>query len=115
MSNSEKRNAQWKVVNDSELAMVCGYISSDRYLASIYGVPEQHVRRIRKKTEMKKATEDRRVNSAEKQKPPVFASDNYERTSKDNAVRGSQDLLAAIKRCHPERVQFHLAKLAGRI
>lgn len=107
---SGSKTVFWKHVTDEELARSCGYIKDDRYLASLYGVPVDYVRRMRKKVEVKEAAATRRLNSAENKKPAVYSSDNYERSSREAAVQGSADLLRAIARHHPERLQLGVAK-----
>ncbi len=101
----------WKTATDEELRRVCGYISDDKYIASVYGVPRAYVARIRKRLKSETEVAEKRAER-EKRNPPISA-DNYERTSRQGAVDGCAMLLEAIRKHHPERLQLIVAKTNG--
>lgn len=91
----------WKSATDEEIMRTCGYISDDRYLASLFGVKTTYIADMRRKIKNEAAGQEKRAKRA-KRNPPI-STDNYERTARASAAQGSAALLDAIKRHHPNR------------
>jgi hypothetical protein len=80
--------------SDEEITRVCSYISDDKYIASLYGVPLERVRILRGRQEAGTKS------AAPKDPTPMSIAvvEGGDRKAREDGKQGSEALLKAINR-----------------
>ena len=85
--------------NEQDVIRTCGYIKDDQYIASVYGISIQKVRRLREKVPKKKLRE---VIAFQQNAEPINLKES-DRWNQNMMEQGSQKLLDALIEFFKER------------